>query len=161
MTARGVKRGALDAVLLVCTLGCLQPSAWPQPRPSSQTQLRQHLATGWNTWYSPNVLSHVRLPEGFGIELQFKQHYWLEEKFLRRAIIGRETPRVRPGHHAMDGSYTELTLEWETLTAKVESAHLADNQLAILVTPVATPGSPVTLVTAPAIYWNDWGLCAQ
>ena len=52
-------------------------------------EIQKKLAQGWNTWNTRSVLSQVLLPEGFSINLAFKQHYWLEERYLKEALIGR------------------------------------------------------------------------
>ena len=44
--------------------------------------IQDNLARGWNTWNTRSVLSHVLLPEGFAVNLAFKQHYWLNEQYL-------------------------------------------------------------------------------
>jgi hypothetical protein len=36
-------------------------------------EIKQRLARGWNTWNTRSVLSPTLLPEGFGLNLAFKQ----------------------------------------------------------------------------------------
>ncbi len=122
-------------------------------------QIRQRLISGWNSWNTRSVLSQVLLPEGFAVNLAFKQHYWLEEQYLAETLIGRRgrgVEQVRPGPHAWDGSYTRLDLEWEQLAARIETAHDGDD-LVILVTPLNEPASPVKLVVESALFWNRGG----
>jgi hypothetical protein len=92
-----------------------------------------------------SVLSHVLLPEGFALNLAFKQHYWLDEQYLAEALIGRSgdgIEQIRPGPHAHDGSYTRLDIRWEQLDARIETA-TAGSDLVVLVTPASKPRSPV------------------
>ena len=49
--------------------------------------LKKELATGWNTWNTRSVLSHVLLPEGFSINLELKDG--ASGTFLREAVMGR------------------------------------------------------------------------
>ena len=37
-------------------------------------ELKSQLARGWNTWNTRSVLSHVLLPEGFAVNLGFKEY---------------------------------------------------------------------------------------
>jgi hypothetical protein len=123
-------------------------------------EIKQRLIRGWNTWNTRSVLQHVLLPEGFAVNLAFKQHYWLDEKYLGEALIGRRGKRVeevRPGPHAYDGSYTCLDVSWETLNARVESATDGED-LVLLLTPASQPSSPVKMVVETAMLWNRPGL---
>jgi len=120
---------------------------------------QDRLARGWNTWNTRSVTSQVLLPEGLAFNLAFKQHYWLEEQYLAEPLIGRrgdDAERVRPGLHAYDGSYTELTLEWEELRVRIESGHDGED-LVVLLTPLAPPASAVTVIVESALLWNRPG----
>ncbi|NIM13017.1 MAG: hypothetical protein GTO45_12895 [Candidatus Aminicenantes bacterium] len=122
-------------------------------------EIHDRLAKGWNTWNTRSVVSHVLLPEGFSINLAFKQHYWLEEQYLKETLIGRygkNVEEIRPGPHTYDGSFTRLDIKWETLNTRVESAH-ADDDLVILVTPHKKPESPVKLIIETGMLWNRPG----
>ena len=120
------------------------------------------MPTGWNTWNTRSVLSHSLLPEGFGLNLAFKQVKWLDEPYLRDVLIGRSANglQIRPGQHTLDGSYTRLDIQWKQLWARVESAHAGDD-LVVLVTPVTKPDLPVKMVVESAIYWNRPGTLAK
>jgi hypothetical protein len=50
-------------------------------------EIKERLARGWNTWNTRSVLSHSLLPEGFGLNLAFKQVAWLDEGYLPEALI--------------------------------------------------------------------------
>ena len=120
--------------------------------------IKQRLARGWNTWNTRSVLSHSLLPQGFGINLAFKQVKWLDEPYLREVLFGREEDgaHIRPGPHTLEGSYTRLDIQWEQLWARVESAQVGD-ELVILVTPVTAQTLPVKMVVESALYWNRPG----
>jgi hypothetical protein len=142
--------------LAICVTTSFDASS---PPPKQYEEIKSRLIRGWNTWNTRSVLSHSLLPEGFGINLAFKQVYWLEERYLREALIGRggeDAERIRPGPHTLDGSYTRLDIVWEQLDARVETAH-AGEDLVILVTPRNDPASPVRLVVETALYWNRPG----
>jgi hypothetical protein len=131
---------------------------WPEYR-----EIQTSLATGWNTWNTRSVLSHVLLPEGFALNLAFKQHYWLDEKYLAEALIGRsgeDAEQITPGPHTYSGSYTKLTLAWEQLEAVIESG-TEGGDLVILVTPQRVPASPVKLIVESGMLWNSPGRLAR
>ena len=121
-------------------------NAWPDRLSEYRAQLgdkseyrtiQLELAHGWNTWDSRDVLRYVLLPSGLTVDLAIKRHAWLEEGYLRDALIGRrgdDVERIRPGVHALDGSYMRLDIEWQGLSATVEAGHSGDD-LVVLVTP--------------------------
>ncbi|CAM2066473.1 hypothetical protein SCOR_13925 [Sulfidibacter corallicola] len=122
-------------------------------------RIQDNLQRGWNTWHSPSVLTQVLLPEGFALNLGFKQHYWLEERHLGEALIGRRqegAERIRPGLHAMDGSFTSLTLHWEELAATIRTAHAGDD-LVVLIEPMSPSKNRIKLVLETAMLWNRPG----
>ncbi len=146
-------------MMFVLGIGSLS-SAVSQGDCAEYREIKSRLVRGWNTWNTRSVLQHVLLPEGFAINLAFKQHYWLEEKYLGEALIGRSgkgVEEVRPGFHAYDGSYTCLDVSWETLIARVESATDGED-LVLLVTPAKKPSSPVKLIAETGMLWNRPGL---
>jgi AraC-like DNA-binding protein len=84
-------------------------------------ETQKNLASGWNTWNSRSVLSHVLLPEGFAINLALKEYE--DGRYLKEALIGRfgeEDERVTPGGHAYDGSFTELMVNWRKISTLQE-----------------------------------------
>ena len=112
--------------------------------------IKQRLASGWNTWNTRSVLSHTLLPEGFGINLAFKQVRWLDEPYLREVLFGRDVgdAHIRPGPHTLDGSYTRLDIQWQQLWARVESAHAGDD-LVVLVTSATLARCSLLKYTSP------------
>lgn len=45
-------------------------SCYPQRDVKQYQQLKKELASGWNTWNTRSVLSHVLLPQAFAINLE-------------------------------------------------------------------------------------------
>ncbi len=125
---------------------------------SEYLEINQRLASGWNTWNTRSVLSHSLLPEGFGFDLAFKQVRWLDEPYLRSALIGRSDNglQIRPGAHTLDGSYTRLDLQWKSLFARVESAKVGED-LVVLVSPLTRPELPIKMIVSTAMFWNRPG----
>jgi putative isomerase len=157
MTAR-----ALAAALVLAAAPSAALAADPSGR-AEYREIRARLATGWSTWDSRSVASQVLLPEGLAVNLAFKQVRWLAEGYLPRMQVGRREPgaeKVRPGLHALDGSYSELEVRWEELHARVETA-TDDADVVILVTPLAPPASPVRLVVESGMLWNRPGALAR
>lgn len=127
----------------------------------SYAELNRRLASGWNTWNTRSVLSHVLLPEGIAIGLGFK-HYAVGT-VLREALIGRRgghDERIHPGPRTYDGRYTELRLDWGGCSWTVQSATDGDD-LVLLVTP--GPGADPAPCRAPLVFaelgllWNRPG----
>ena len=115
--------------------------------------IQSELARGWNTWDSRDVLRYVLLPAGLTVDLAIKRHAWLEEGYLGDALIGRrgdDVERIRPGVHALDGSYMRLDVEWQGLSATVEAGHAGDD-LVVLVTPHDPPGADVVGHNGPEV----------
>ena len=135
--------------------------------------IQRELAHGWNTWDSRDVLRYVQLPSGLTVDLAIKRHAWLEEGYLGDALIGRrgdDVENIRPGVHALDGSYMRLDIEWQGLSATVEAGHAGD-ELVVLVTPrdstadavgrdgpeTATRSAYYELVVSVGFAWNRSG----
>ena len=121
------------------------------------TALNARLSKGWNTWNTRSVLSHVLLPDFFAINLQLISHQ--SRDTLKEALIGREgyasREMVIPGPHAYDGSFTELTVEWQGICAKVQSAAV-NNNLFLLISPIKHSTGD-TLLIYPQMLWNRKG----
>ena len=122
-------------------------------------RIQDELQKGWNTWNTRSVLQHVLLPQGFAINIAFKQHYFLEEQYLREALIGRrgeDVEKIRPGPHTYDGSYTRLDIKWEELDARVRSAHV-DDDLVILISPNSISNNSIKVIIGSGMLWNRKG----
>ena len=60
--------------------------------------LQKRLGSGWNTWNTRSVLSHVLLPEGLAINLGIKEYaggYHLREALIGR--FGKDEEQIHPG----------------------------------------------------------------
>ena len=124
---------------------------------SAYSALQRRLATGWNTWNSRSVLSHVLLPAGFALNLGLKD-YW-QPAYLREALVGNERKtgeKIFPGPRTYDGAYTALRLEWQGIQLDVQSATVGDD-LTLLVTPTHAPDKHAVLIVESAILWNRPG----
>jgi len=60
--------------------------------PSEYDRVQENLSSGWNTWYTRSVLTHVLLPECAAVKLGIKEYR--EGGFLAEALIGRQA-RIR------------------------------------------------------------------
>ena len=122
-------------------------------------RIQDELQKGWNTWNTRSVLQHVLLPQGFAINIAFKQHYFLEEQYLREVLIGRrgeDVEKIRPGPHTYDGSYTRLDIKWEEMDAQVRSAHV-DDDLVILISPNSISNNRIKVIIGSGMLWNRKG----
>ena len=121
------------------------------------TALNAKLTQGWNTWNTRSVLSYVFLPNCFGIDLQLINHQ--SGDTLKEALIAREEfgskEHVIPGPHAYDGSYTELVVEWQGISVRVQSA-AKNEKFYLLITPIRQmPGDSVLII--PQMFWDKQG----
>ena len=97
------------------------------------------------------------MPDALSINIAFKQLNWMGYSYLGAAIpsrTGKGEEQVRPGLHALDGSYSELELAWNNLHMKVESA--VENQDAdVLISPLEKPARPVRVVVEKPCMWGS------
>ncbi len=143
---------ALVGFWSVCALGAV-PQASPE-----YAESQQRLARGWNTWDTHNMLSQVLLPDGLAISIGIDRGELFGNSYLPRVLVGQSEVSVAPGPHLLDGSYTELTLEYRGLKLRVESA-AARGDLVMLVTPLADNRQPTTasVVFQAGMLWNRKG----
>src|SRR4030042_3579020 len=106
--------------VVVCLCSCHNLNRNEKVTPAEQLQLK--FLQGWNSWNNPNVLSYVYMPDGFALQLVFRNKqggpYWLRDSY----IAGTNTnfpEKITPLSHAYDGSYTDLIIEWPGMKAKV------------------------------------------
>ncbi len=119
-------------------------------------EMQRKLASGWNTWNTRSVLSHVFLPECFTVNLELNDSK--SGDILKEALIGRrgkDVENVTPGPHSYNGSYTELTVDWKNIQVNVKTAAEGKN-LAIIVTPIKGKESG-KLIINPKIIWGEKG----
>ncbi len=113
----------------------------------------------WNTWNVRSVLSHVLLPEAFGIALGVKSYS--TGRCLREALIGRKGKGdevVVPGPRSYDGTYTSLVLTWQDVKIRVETA-VRGREWFALVTPLQNQIKTASLTIEAGVLWgrDGWG----
>ncbi len=124
--------------------------------------LKKEYIKGWHTWNVRSVLSHVHMPDGFALNVAFKEYR--EGHYLKETLVGRFSDEYRrmeaevafPGVHAFDDSYTEMTVNWCDMEILVESATVED-ELVLLVTPVKKQIKPAMLVLEGGYLWGRPG----
>ena len=142
-------------------LFCLAKTIAIAQSPAHQYQQTQsQLAKGWNTWNTQSVLSHVLLPEGLSLNIGFKTNGITGNRYMHESYLSTKAQRpehIEAGYHAYDGSYTQCTVAWEGMIAKVETA-AQGNDLAVLITPLKMPPTlPPSAVVEVALLWNQTG----
>ncbi len=118
--------------------------------------LKSGLVKGWNTWDTRSVLSYVKLPEGFSVNL--KLYDKTTNQTLENALIGRKeegAEKIKPGLHSYDGSYTELEIEWRGRRIIIRSVSEGDD-FGLLITP-AKSDRDMELWISPEILWGKPG----
>ncbi|MFO8007527.1 MAG: trehalase family glycosidase [Candidatus Brocadiia bacterium] len=126
---------------------------------SEYDTLQEGLGSGWNTWNTFSVFSHVHLPEGFALNLTFKDV--TSGAVLRRGYIGHYAQTEAndltvPGVRSYDGRYTELDVTWRGNRFSVQSATEGDD-LVVLLTPQENSGLPPLVAAEAALLWNRPG----
>lgn len=155
------------AALLVCFVAAGVPAWAPAATaPAAMTpaakyaQVQERLARGWNTWDTHSVMTQVLLPEGLAIHAGLKQRSTAgSNDFLRTALIGelqKGAPRVFPGPHAYNGSYTDMRLTWHGYRIRIQTAHDAGD-LVMLVTRLSQ--APRLHLPPEMVFWANmlWG----
>jgi hypothetical protein len=116
-------------------------------------RVQRELATGWNTWDTRSVLTHVLLPYGAAIDLNLTDTAGRRTGAFRIGNRDAGAPVMRPGAHTYDGAYTDVSVDWHGLKLRVQSA--ADGlKNIIILTPLDghTPGGRVSV--APKGLWQ-------
>lgn len=125
-------------------------------------EMKREYLKGWHTWNVRSVLSHVHMPDGFALNVAFKEYS--AGGYLKETLIGRfeeayvRTPKETafPGIHAFDESYTEMTVKWCGMEILVEST-IEEDELVLLVTPVKKQIRPAMLVLEGGYLWGREG----
>ena len=125
------------------------------------------LKSGWNTWNTRSVLSHVLLPESFAVSLGIKSYH--SGHCLREPLIGRRDKNnksgtagpsniesIMPGPHAYDGSFTSLELDWDGVQIRVETA-ADDTDWYAVITPLNTQLKTASLIVEAGVLWGRAG----
>ena len=122
------------------------------------TELNRRCLRGWHTWNVRSVLSHVHFPDGFALNVAFKE--CRDGLYLKEALVGRapgnDVETAFPGAHAFDDGITEMTLRWCDMEFRIESAVDGDD-LVLLVTPVRQQVRPAMLVLESGFLWGKPG----
>lgn len=128
--------------------------------------MKKEYIRGWHTWNVRSVLSHVHMPDGFALNVAFKEYregHYLKETLAGRFVneYGREPAETAiPGAHALDDSYTCMRLKWCGMETEVKSA-VAEGELVLLITPVQKQLSPAMLVLESGFLWGRPGWVEQ
>ncbi len=126
------------------------------------TAMKTAFLNGWHTWNVRSVLSHVHMPDGFALNIAFKEYregHYLKETLVGRFAneYGREPAETAfPGVHAFDECYTEMNVIWCDMEIRVESTVVQD-ELVLLVTPVKKQMKPAMLVLEGGFLWGRPG----
>ncbi|MBQ8861129.1 MAG: hypothetical protein IJ021_00130 [Clostridia bacterium] len=117
------------------------------------TDLKKQSLAGWNTWYSESVLTHVLLPWGFAINLNFRK---ISSGDILHALLVRREPEVRADVRSFGGAYTCLHVRHGNVPLKVESAVRGGEQF-IMVTPDGYYTSDEQLIVETMFLWGRDG----
>jgi len=163
-TATGSIRGTIAAIgLSLLIVGAISATTGDSPRSAEYDRTQRALASGWNTWNTQSMLSHVLLPEGFALNIGLKRNDFTRESYLSGVLVrrsGHQDETVRIGPHAYNGSYTELTLNWHQLQVRIQSATDGED-LVLLITPLVVNKVPYSVVIGSALLWNRPGSLRQ
>jgi hypothetical protein len=135
------------SILLGCLIHC---NLWAQISSEEHyVQLQKNLATGWNTWDTRSVLTQVLMPYGAAIDLNLSDS---KGERINTFRIGG-SPSMHPGHHAYNGSYTDVSLYWNGHKLRVQTASDGLNNF-ILVTPLSDNRQDGRLHIVPKSLWQ-------
>jgi hypothetical protein len=121
--------------------------------------VQARLSQGWNTWNANSVLSHVLLPEGLSVTVGLHSFSLYSSQYLTQAQAGgteKSPVQVAPGLHAIDGSTSDLTITWQGIKARVQSAD-DHGDLVLLVTPLEKPSTDPIVDFEVGMLWNRSG----
>ena len=118
----------------------------------SYEELNRIKLQGWNTWYVRSMTTHVLMPGALAISLGIKDRR--EGPYLNEVLKGPQT--VVPGFRSYDGSYTDMTLEWEGIHLRIETA-VENGDWVARVTPTNCHPRPSLLVAECGLLWNRPG----
>ena len=143
-------------LLISSQLLAVNPDSPEHKYKAVQTKLK----TGWGTYNHKSVLSHVLLPEGFAMNIGIKLHQNNADNYLKEAFISSRGPRpekITPGYKSYDGSYSDLTVEWNGVKFRIESATTEDQNLVLLITTIENPENIPSVVLETGMLWNHSG----
>jgi hypothetical protein len=160
---------SLFAAVALCAATALPAAAQHVSRvlrTAEYRALQQKLVRGWNTWSANSVLAHVYLPDGFALTLGLKSAgmgHSYQNTFFQANATAKRLEKIRLGPHADDGSYTELTLEWNTggadskNVALVESAAENGEEYILVSVEKRAALRAEHLIVETGYYWNRPG----
>lgn len=122
--------------------------------------LQSELASGWNTWSYGSMLTHVLLPQGLALKVNFRHGFigtpYDPDYFLDDIQVDK-SGRVRPIAHTDDGAYTELLIKgWFGNDIRVQSTTVHGN-VYLLITPEKSSSTPYTVELQVGMMWNQPG----
>jgi hypothetical protein len=132
----------------------------PESPEAKYKAVQAKLQTGWGTFNHKSVLSHVLLPEGFAMNIGIKLHQNNADNYLKEAFIssrGSRPEKITPGFKAYDGSYSDLTVDWNGVKFRLESATSDNQNLVLLVTPIEYPEDIPSVILETGMLWNRPG----
>ncbi|MDR1814824.1 MAG: hypothetical protein LBR18_08280 [Tannerella sp.] len=115
-------------------------------------QMQRNLATGWNTWDTRSVLTHAYLPYGAAVDINLADTEGNRAETFRVGERGRNVPVLHPGPHTFDGAYTDISLEWQGIKLRVESAAEGLKNV-ILITPLEGNNPEGKIIIKPKALW--------
>ena len=121
--------------------------------------VQARLSQGWNTWNANSVLSHVLLPECLSVTVGLHSFSLYSSQYLSQAQAGgtaKSPVQVAPGLHAIDGRTSDLTITWQGIKARVQSAD-DHGDLVLLVTPLEKPPTDPIVDFEVGMLWNRPG----
>ncbi len=117
-------------------------------------ELKQKTNQGWNTWNIFNALSYTHLPEGFTVNLCFKEYS--DNQVFRQSLVGQDKALI-PGIRSYDGSCTQMTLRRRAMELDIRTVVDGDEQI-ILITPVKTGDyRKPTMIIEACLLWGKEG----
>lgn len=120
--------------------------------------LRERIGSGWNTWNTRSVLSHVYMPDGLSLNLVIKNIQ--THQVIRESLIGREDESledIHPGIKSYNGDYSELVWKQGKLDILIRSTVIGDDIIIHIEPRHDKLYSPLLSIEA-AMLWNKQGL---
>lgn len=121
--------------------------------------LQKSLAKGWNNFDTYSLLSYTHMPEGITVNLALKEYS--NAFIMRNPLLYKKEQKITLGTHSDDGSYSDLTLEWEKMRFRFQSGTDGDN-LVVLITPLDVKALKTPILIAEAgILWQMDGAVSK
>ncbi|MDR3093794.1 MAG: hypothetical protein LBU62_04020 [Bacteroidales bacterium] len=114
--------------------------------------MQRSISSGWNTWDTRSVLTHVLLPHGIALDLNLIDRNGNRAGEFRIGERANDAPILHPGAHTYDGAYTDLLVEWHGIKLRVQSAAEGHKNV-ILVTPLPDCAKGGKLTVTPKYVW--------